>query len=431
MEKRIHAGGPILSGRSFMYMENLFRPLVHRFVLKEDIDPERLRSAVDHAVLTHPWAAYGICHEDGVFYYQDGPDKTIQVSEAEWEDLPPLGGTCAGGHLIGVYYKGRILTIPYYHGLTDGKGLFTFIEDLLRAYKGGDGAPVKSEAMIPDDLNAEPFEAVYGISEKPGLPPEGSDPETTQEKASFLMPERFEDGEAHPCHYMIKVNAADYMHFAKDCGAKPASLLVSLYARALAKAMDKAGQNIRVAIPMDYRKTLGIPNTFRNCALPPVMLDLAPEIVNADIRVLASHVQESISRMADPAAGVMAVKNIADLIGKIPPLPYRQGAELFSQFAGGPLFTFNVSYAYRAPQSDFASMLDSIYVTYPSDENNMMLILIALPDHFCITLNQGDCTPQYANALCQVLSENGISCEMQGVLYGNEGYIELREAGNW
>ena len=44
-------------------------------------------------------------------------------------------------------------------------------------------------------------------------------------------------------------------------------------------------QSIRVAVSVDSRETLEIPHTFRNCVMPPLMLDLAPELANGDTEV--------------------------------------------------------------------------------------------------------------------------------------------------
>ena len=61
----------------------------------------------------------------------------------------------------------------------------------------------------------------------------------------------------------------------------------------------------------------------------------------------------------------------------------------------------------------------------------MVFQMVALPESFCICLNLGESTLRYAEAFCEVLSENGITCKLEDVLYGNKGYVELREYEQW
>ena len=89
MKARSTVGGSILPGSSFLYAEGSCLPENLRLKLKERINRERLQKAVDQAVLAHHRIVYGICLKDGAFYYHDSLTKTIRVSEADWEDLPP------------------------------------------------------------------------------------------------------------------------------------------------------------------------------------------------------------------------------------------------------------------------------------------------------------------------------------------------------
>ena len=79
VKERSTVVGPILSGNSFLYTEDSYHPVILRLKLKERINPEWLQKAIDQAVLAHPWALYGICLQNGAFYYHDGLTKTIRV----------------------------------------------------------------------------------------------------------------------------------------------------------------------------------------------------------------------------------------------------------------------------------------------------------------------------------------------------------------
>lgn len=116
---------------------------------------------------------------------------------------------------------------------------------------------------------------------------------------------------------------------------------------------------------------------------------------------------------------------------QIPALPYKQTADLLKGFAGGPVFTFNASYAYRMQESDHSKLLDAVYGLYPAEGCQTVLEMMALPKDFCICFNQGGDTVAYADAFCEVLKENGITCKQEDTLYGNAGYVALREFEKW
>lgn len=127
----------------------------------------------------------------------------------------------------------------------------------------------------------------------------------------------------------------------------------------------------------------------------------------------------------------MAVKAMADMTGQMPKLGYKEAAGLFKNFSSGPAFTFNASYLTRIKENDYSQLIEGAYVIYPSEASQTVIEMIALPKHFCISINQGGETSVYADAFCHVLQENGISCEVENILYGNTGYIEIREYEKW
>ncbi|MBR4776058.1 MAG: hypothetical protein IK007_00440 [Lachnospiraceae bacterium] len=424
-------GGPILSGKSFMYTNGSFYSIGTRLIFKADVNPEILQKAVNQAVVLHPWVAYGIYEEDGNFYYHNKLTKILNIKEGDYETLPSIGGADAEGLLMGVFYKGKNVTVATFHGLTDGKGLMSFVDDMLKAYAGYlKGEVFTSELTEYEDINAEPFEVAGQLFEKmklPELPNQGS----MMDKEPFVVQKSFEADDIKPCHYLIKAKAADYTKFAKECEVRPAALLSAMYAKAVIKVMGSLDRKMKIAIPADFREALGIPHTFRNCAIPPIMMDIDTELANGDFKVLASVIQKTILQRTSNIAGIMAVKAMADTFAKIPKLPYKQTAGLFAGFSKGPVYTFNTSYAQRITENEYSSLLDEVYVFYPAEGPASVLEMVALPDSFCICMNQGGETREYVDAFLSVLSECGISAHLEEVLHGNNGYIELREFEKW
>lgn len=87
------------------------------------------------------------------------------------------------------------------------------------------------------------------------------------------MHERLGDPGDDPRTFYVTANAADLMGFARERGIKASAALVTLYAAAVRKVQPEV-QRMRVAMPVNFRGALGIPHTFRNCAMPPAMYDI-------------------------------------------------------------------------------------------------------------------------------------------------------------
>ncbi|MBR3735659.1 MAG: hypothetical protein IKN07_07240 [Lachnospiraceae bacterium] len=424
-------GSAILSGKSFMYMDSGFHAIAMRLIFKENVNKELLQKAADQALTANPWAAYGIYEKDGSFYYHKKLVEIIKVYEADWEELPQIGGPEMEGHLLAVFCKENRVTVAAFHGLTDGKGISMFTEEMLRAYaaylEGKNYTPVIGQY---EDDNAEPFEAAAKVAEKMKLP-EMTAKGAFMDKAPFVILKGFEKDDEKPCHFCIRADAEEYMRFSKAAGIRPAAALAALYAKAVLKVNGVPDRKMKVAVPADFREALEIPHTFRNCAMPPIMVDLEPETVTADISTLAKEIQKVIDRMTEKSAVVMAVRTRVGMMEQIPALPYKQTADLLKGFAGGPVFTFNASYAYRMQESDHSKLLDAVYGLYPAEGCQTVLEMMALPKDFCICINQGGDTVAYADAFCEVLKENGITCKQEDTLYGNAGYVALREFEKW
>jgi hypothetical protein len=92
-----------------------------------------------------------------------------------------------------------------------------------------------------------------------------------------------------------------------------------------------------------------------------------------------------------------------------------------------PPFTFNCSYAGRLSDEDYLELIDRVYTTTPSFGSAPVLVVMAMPERFCITINQGGSTEAYVQAYLDVLRENGIAATLEDTTPGARQYVALRE----
>ena len=419
---------PILSGRMMFYGDASFYSSVVHVRLKEPVDAELLQRAVDEATRRHRWATYGVREEGGLFYYSDHLPGTIAVCAVDEKHPPVIGGPETDGHLLGVFYEGREILFPFFHGLTDGAGIFSFVNETLRSYVAlSAGSPLPPVEPEPADAEAEPFRCVDHAMESLGL--EWSPAAAgAQEQPKFATQELTLASAGHPRTYLVRADAGQLIGFAKGLGIKPSAALITLYAAAFLQVQPDTTDQLRIAMPIDLRGTLGIPHTFRNCAVPPAILNV-PVTPGAGVAELAGAVNEAVLQSISPAAQVLMAKGFSTYIDMLAPMPYSQTEQVFEQMAtgGGVPFTFNCSYAHRYRDEEFLDLLEGVYVQTPAYETATILVAIALPDTFCITLNQSGSSEAYLEAFLAQLKANGIAASLEETLEGYSPYVELRE----
>lgn len=421
---------PILSGRMMFYGDGSFHASVVRVLLVERPDSRLLQEAVEEAAKRCPWTTYGVREEGGLFYYRDQLSPTLRVCEWDDDNPPVLGGPQADGHLLGVYNRGRELLFAFFHGLTDGAGIFSFVDEVLRCYAAllaGDPLPPAGPTF--EDTEAEPMLCMDQALAEAGI---AWDPQvmdaSQQQPAEFATQDSMLVDGANPRTYLVRANAEQIMAFANGLGIKPSAALITLYASAFLQVHPEARGALRVAMPIDFRGVLGIPHTFRNCAMPPAMLDI-PIVEGESIDQLAARINQIVLQHVVPAAKLLTVKGFAGYMDMIPRMPYAQTEQMLSQYmaSGSAPFTFNCSYAHRFQKEEYLDLLESVYVQTSSFGPSTVLVVIALPNSFCITLNQGGSSETYLRAYLDQLEQNGIAASLEHTMEGPAPYVELRE----
>ena len=419
---------PILSGRMMFYGDAAFLASTAKITLKTQPDLQLLQEAVNGAAKQHPWATYGVREKDGLFYYSDNLSHSIAIAEWNDDEPPVLGGKESDGHLLGVYYQGRDVRFCIFHGLTDGNGLLSFMDATMSRYAALlQGEPLALESACYPDAEAEPLMAVDQALREAGIPWDPQAMGSGLPNEDYASHEQLADARDGSRTFFVSADAAGLVGFAKERGVKVSAALVSLYAGAVQRVHPDA-RRMRVAMPVNFRHALGIPHTFRNCAMPPAMYDIA--VGEGDgVNQIAAQVNQTILKVTSPVAKLYTVKGFATHMNMLPPMPYAQTEMAMAQTMSidCPPFTFNCSYAGRYSDEDYLELIDCVYFTTPAFGSAPVLEVVAMPAHFYITINQGGGTDSYVQAYLSVLQENGIDATLDATEPGARQYVALRE----
>jgi hypothetical protein len=289
------------------------------------------------------------------------------------------------------------------------------------------GETYAGEATSYPDAEAEPLKAVDAALEAAVIPWDPQVMGAGLSKEAYAAHERMADAGDESRTFFVAADAAGLVGFAKERGIKVSAALVSLYAAAVQKVQPEA-RRMRVAMPVDFRSALGIPHTFRNCAMPPAMYDI--EVGEGDgVNEIADQVNQTILKVTSPVAKLYTVKGFATHMNMLPSMPYAQTEMVMAQTMSvdRPPFTFNCSYAGRYSDEGYLELIDHVYFMTPAYGSAPVLEVIAMPDRFYITINQGGSTNVYVQAYLDVLQENGIDARLDATEPGARQYVALRE----
>lgn len=220
--------------------------------LKENVDREKLKFAVEEAMKIHPLFKTRVRYQKQ--YYLETNDLPIIITESTASDRPKEFGKNTNDYPWRLCYKGKELCFEWCHIITDGRGALAFLTDVLNAYFG---FPLDySERSL-----ALGYESVYDKKTK-------SFGQIKQAKG-FSIKDFPVIKNGFKCQsHVLSVNTADVLRVSKKIDATPTAVIVPLICRAIRARLPENVKNrtVRCGIAVDCRKPSGI-ETERNFVL--------------------------------------------------------------------------------------------------------------------------------------------------------------------
>lgn len=138
--------GRIFPGQNTSTWSNTFRVCIE---LKEEVDPEVLRQALDRTLRRLP--GFNVRMRKGAFwYYFERNENTCPVREDIKNFCYRINYKEDNGFLIRVFYYGRKISVDVYHALCDGYGGTVFISTLTAEYLRLKGYSISCNSMVLD-----------------------------------------------------------------------------------------------------------------------------------------------------------------------------------------------------------------------------------------------------------------------------------------
>ncbi len=225
--------------------------------LSDPVVPELLRKALEKTQQRFPFLCVRLRKGEDAFYYEPNPLPVALIAG----DAPiSLNAEETNFHAWAVCWREDFVHLDFYHGLSDGTGIYRVLSALLRSYyalKGELTDEPLPEGNIPPEWTADPQDT---------LPP----PDPAEEPASGLSPAFTPETDggltpSEPTVWDIEIPENELMQAVAVNDATPGTLVSLLLARALDALYPRREKEIVSAYVINARPMLHAEQTFHNC----------------------------------------------------------------------------------------------------------------------------------------------------------------------
>ena len=221
------------------------------FEMKHDIDTKVFESAVNKAVEYHPVFKMKLKKEKGLYYLipNSAPAK-VAVSDLKTDIT--YGTPEYNGYPWLITVGGKRIVFACAHCLCDGMGVLSFLKTVITIYLTDKGLVSKDKRLdIPKEDISRTLEDSFEKNSKSGVKPPYN--VRKAKKASSVSKKIFEKDKEKVALHRIKIHKDELKKLTKQTETTTFSVISSILAKSLAKALKKKDGNITILLPVNMR----------------------------------------------------------------------------------------------------------------------------------------------------------------------------------
>lgn len=400
----------VRAGQPYLYRKNGLPSEVYEIRLNEGIDHNSLDAALQSAIGRYPYFRVRYREQGGDFYTYVN-DLPIHATESE--ELPALGGADNNYYLIAVSHHGRSVYVSFHHGLTDGRGIKTFVETLIYHYcktvYGTDEVPegiLTADTPCSENETAEPCGVKYTIEHKEKI--------DGLSRKAFSLPETESEKSTHR-RYEMSFPQEDFIALCKRKGGSPIILLSIMMSRAISKMFPDCGKVINSNFPVDVRRELGVEGTYKNC-VKSISLPYGDNERAMTDEELCAHYKHLMNAQRSADHCRAEFNNIIMLLNAIDHLHSYKKKRMILRFLDDlKLDTYLISYIGQFSFGKNERYIDSVHL-YSDCSDGLVLNMTCACGRFTIDFTQDFESDRYFKALCEEFSNEDIALEVSGMI---------------
>ncbi|MDO5142576.1 MAG: hypothetical protein Q4D31_06115 [Eubacteriales bacterium] len=227
----------------------------HTIRMRDEVQPDKLRRAVERALLRFPHMMIGTEPTDTAFRYRANVLPPVVLPFDGIEHRYTIGTKDTNGYLFLVGYHGKTITMEYQHSISDGRGFEEFIRCVLFQYLLLCGYPVENDGTVRGmDTRFSPDESADGYRQLADQ--EFSPAGIWRKPAASHAWELTDQGDAPEVVTEVTFPFAQLHDYGKSIGVSPLSIVAPLLMRAFDQKFGEPDKPVIAQIPVDLRPLL-------------------------------------------------------------------------------------------------------------------------------------------------------------------------------
>lgn len=384
-----------------------------RIRMRDLIDPEILRRAVDMTMKRYPYFRVELQKKEGRYVFAENHRPVVITDSLHGVDL---NSEDSNYHMIAFCRKDNWIVLDVFHGMTDGTGAYEVVRTLLYYYCSERyNVKLKEEGirLVGEEIPEE--EWIDPVANRADLPLPKQN-ELMSDALNLITSAGLEEDHHHTV-YSIAISESEFMRFNLDNGGSPGTMVSLLLSRAISKLFPEAENVIRIALCLNQRKALHAPLAHQSL-VGGVMLEYKDKMRNWPLEMQGTAYRGMVFAQAQEENVLMGVASIKGLNGMILSKESdteRLGIASYINSLASRVVTATVSYVGKADYKEAEQYIRDFRLWTSSSGNGLLVEISAVNGRFTLDFLQTFSNPIFVNAFLKELEENGIVYDLQDV----------------
>ena len=383
-----------------------------RVRMRDLIDPDALRHAVDQTMVRYPYFCVELQKKDGQYVFAENCRPVVITPSLHGVEL---NTEASNYHMIAFAWADNWILLDVFHGMTDGTGAYEILRTLLYYYCSARYDVILEEEGIRlagDEISPEEWIDPVTTAKDLPVPARAEYPKALDAvEAAGLRDDR------QRTVYSIAVSESEFMRFNIENDGSPGTMVALLLSRAIARLYPDVQDPIRIALCVNQRKALGAPLAHQSL-VGGVMLEYKEKLRDWPIERQATAYRGMVfaqCREEAVLAGVTSQKGINQMLLSRETDQERKAVAAQIERMTARLLTATVSYVGKANYKEAEKYIRDFHLWTSPSGDSPLIEISAVNGRFTLDVIQPFSSPIFVNAFLKELEEQGIIYDLQDV----------------
>ena len=383
-----------------------------RIRLRDLIDSDILRHAVDSTMKRYPYFCVELKKKDGRYTFEENHRPVVITHSLHGV---ALNSEASNYHMIAFCWQDNWIILDVFHGMTDGTGAYEVLRTMLYYYcseRYDISLNCEGIRLVGDEISEE--EWIDPVANRTRLP---IPPRNEMSDALNLIASACLENDRRHTVYSIAISESEFMRFNLDNDGSPGTMVSLLLSRAIAKMYPDAKEPVRITLCVNQRNALHKPLAHQSL-VGGIMLEYKDKMRDWPLErqgtayrgmVFAQNQEENV------LMGVASQAGITRMILSKESDQERMGVAGYINSLASRVITATVSYVGKANYRETEQYIRDFRLWTSPTANGLTVEISAVNGRFTLDFLQTFSSPVYVNAFLKELEENEIVYDLQDV----------------